>query len=126
MKIDLATVLVHLMMFSKCVGSYKLGRLVSRHPRAQSYTRMMLSGPRHVNNFDIPNISTRLFATTDIKKVPTTPDALANIFDIELPTNENNNDLLKIRHSTAHVMAMAVQKVYPEARVTIGPWIDNG
>lgn len=26
----------------------------------------------------------------------------------------------------AHVMAMAVQKIYPEAKVTIGPWIDNG
>lgn len=26
----------------------------------------------------------------------------------------------------AHVMAMAVQKIYPEAKVTIGPWIENG
>lgn len=23
-------------------------------------------------------------------------------------------------------MAMAVQKLYPDAKVTIGPWIDNG
>jgi len=44
----------------------------------------------------------------------------------ELPTNENDLDLLKIRHSSAHVMAMAVQKTFPEAQVTIGPWIDNG
>jgi threonyl-tRNA synthetase len=44
----------------------------------------------------------------------------------ELPTNENDNDLLRIRHSTSHVMAMAVQQIYPEAQVTIGPWIDNG
>jgi len=44
----------------------------------------------------------------------------------ELPTNENDNDLLKLRHSSAHVMAMAVQEVFPEAQVTIGPWIDNG
>lgn len=43
-----------------------------------------------------------------------------------LPTNENDNDLLKIRHSSAHVMAMAVQDAFPEAQVTIGPWIDNG
>ena len=49
-----------------------------------------------------------------------------NIFEIDLPTNEDSETLLKIRHSTAHVMAMAVQKVYPEAKVTIGPWIDNG
>lgn len=26
----------------------------------------------------------------------------------------------------AHVMAMAVQKLFPDAKVTIGPWIDNG
>lgn len=44
----------------------------------------------------------------------------------ELPTNDNDPDLLRIRHSSAHVMAMAVQQIYPEAQVTIGPWIDNG
>jgi threonyl-tRNA synthetase len=44
----------------------------------------------------------------------------------ELPTNDNDDELLRIRHSSAHVMAMAVQKIYPEAQVTIGPWIDNG
>ena len=44
----------------------------------------------------------------------------------ELPTNENDDELLRIRHSSAHVMAMAVQQVYPEAQVTIGPWIENG
>lgn len=43
-----------------------------------------------------------------------------------LPTNEDDEMLLKIRHSSAHVMAMAVQQVFPEAQVTIGPWIDNG
>lgn len=45
---------------------------------------------------------------------------------IILPTNEQDEDLLKIRHSSAHVMAMAVQQAFPEAQVTIGPWIDNG
>jgi len=44
----------------------------------------------------------------------------------ELPTNESDPELLKIRHTSAHVMAMAVQRTYPEAQVTIGPWIDNG
>ena len=43
-----------------------------------------------------------------------------------LPTNDNDEELLKIRHSSAHVMAMAVQQIFPEAQVTIGPWIDNG
>jgi threonyl-tRNA synthetase len=44
---------------------------------------------------------------------------------VKLPTNDDE-DLLKVRHSSAHVMAMAVQQIYPEAQVTIGPWIDNG
>lgn len=26
----------------------------------------------------------------------------------------------------AHVMAMAVQNLFPDAKVTIGPWIENG
>jgi threonyl-tRNA synthetase len=31
-----------------------------------------------------------------------------------------------IRHSTAHVMAAAVKKLFPQARVTIGPAIESG
>jgi len=34
--------------------------------------------------------------------------------------------LQTLRHSTAHVMAAAVQKLFPEAKVTIGPPIDTG
>lgn len=49
-----------------------------------------------------------------------------DLFGFDLPTNDNNPNLLKVRHTTAHIMAMAVQKLYPEAQVTIGPWIDQG
>ncbi|KAL5581719.1 hypothetical protein UlMin_014161 [Ulmus minor] len=45
---------------------------------------------------------------------------------IVLPTNVSSEKLLRIRHTCAHVMAMAVQKIFPDAKVTIGPWIDNG
>jgi len=31
-----------------------------------------------------------------------------------------------LRHSTAHVMAMAVQELFPGTKVTIGPAIENG
>jgi threonyl-tRNA synthetase len=34
--------------------------------------------------------------------------------------------LLRIRHTTAHVLAMAVQMLFPETKVTIGPWTENG
>ncbi|CAL9083496.1 unnamed protein product [Musa textilis] len=43
-----------------------------------------------------------------------------------LPTNESSEKLLRIRHTCAHVMAMAVQRLFPGSKVTIGPWIDNG
>ncbi|XP_010913171.2 threonine--tRNA ligase, chloroplastic/mitochondrial 2 isoform X1 [Elaeis guineensis] len=45
---------------------------------------------------------------------------------VVLPTNESSQRLLRIRHTCAHVMAMAVQKLFPGSKVTIGPWIDNG
>ncbi|PHU12061.1 Threonine--tRNA ligase [Capsicum chinense] len=50
----------------------------------------------------------------------------SSIDKIVLPTNESSDGLLRIRHTCAHVMAMAVQKLYPNAKVTIGPWIENG
>ena len=31
-----------------------------------------------------------------------------------------------LRHDTAHVLAMAVQELFPETQVTIGPVIENG
>ncbi len=34
--------------------------------------------------------------------------------------------LKRIRHTCSHVMAMAVQKLFPEAKVTIGPATENG
>ncbi len=45
---------------------------------------------------------------------------------IALPKTSESPELLKIRHSMSHVMAMAVQKLFPTARVTIGPWTENG
>jgi len=43
-----------------------------------------------------------------------------------LPTNDNDEDLRKIRHSSASVMAMAVRGLFEEAQVTIGPLIEYG
>ncbi|KAJ9508569.1 hypothetical protein QJQ45_012125 [Haematococcus lacustris] len=45
---------------------------------------------------------------------------------IELPTSDESDKLLRIRHSCAHIMAMAVQRLYKDAQVTIGPWIERG
>lgn len=43
-----------------------------------------------------------------------------------LPRTSESEALQKIRHTASHVMAMAVQKLFPKAQVTIGPWIENG
>ena len=45
---------------------------------------------------------------------------------VYLPRTMESESLKKIRHTTSHVMAMAVQKLFPKAQVTIGPWIENG
>ncbi|MBM0740374.1 threonine--tRNA ligase [Phormidium sp. CLA17] len=45
---------------------------------------------------------------------------------IHLPKTSESEQLKKIRHTTSHVMAMAVQKLFPKAQVTIGPFIENG
>ena len=36
------------------------------------------------------------------------------------------NDLERMRHSCSHVMAEAVQSIFSEARLAIGPPIDDG
>jgi threonyl-tRNA synthetase len=45
---------------------------------------------------------------------------------VYLPRSSESPALQKIRHTASHVMAMAVQKLFPKAQVTIGPWIENG
>ena len=49
-----------------------------------------------------------------------------NDSNISIITKESEEGLEIIRHSTAHLMAHAVKKLYPEAEVTIGPVIENG
>ena len=45
---------------------------------------------------------------------------------IKLPRTSESETLKKIRHTTSHVMAMAVQTLFPKTQVTIGPCIENG
>ena len=41
-------------------------------------------------------------------------------------TDRDNDGLEVIRHSTAHLLAQAVQELFPKAQVTIGPVIEDG
>ena len=45
---------------------------------------------------------------------------------LSLITERDAEGLEIMRHSCAHLMAMAVKQLYPEAQVTIGPMIENG
>jgi threonyl-tRNA synthetase len=45
---------------------------------------------------------------------------------VKIITPKDKEGLEVIRHDTAHILAMAVQELYPGTQVTIGPVIDNG
>jgi threonyl-tRNA synthetase len=56
----------------------------------------------------------------------TEPSASGATVAVVLPKTSESPRLLRIRHSMSHVLAMAVQKLFPLARVTIGPWTETG
>ena len=46
---------------------------------------------------------------------------------IEREEMEKNNETLRVlRHSCSHIMAQAVQKLFPQAKLAIGPATDEG
>jgi threonyl-tRNA synthetase len=49
-----------------------------------------------------------------------------NDASLEIVTDKHPDALEVLRHSTAHLLAQAVQRLFPGAQVTIGPVIDNG
>ncbi len=46
--------------------------------------------------------------------------------ELAIITERDSDGLEVIRHSCAHLMAQAVQRLFPEAQVTIGPVIEDG
>ncbi len=84
-----------------------------------------------VNMFDVAkSISNSLAkkaigARVDGKLVDMT-FVLENDAKVELVTPETEDGLEIIRHSTAHLMAQAVIRLFPDTKVTIGPSIENG
>ncbi|MBI4533295.1 MAG: threonine--tRNA ligase [Candidatus Melainabacteria bacterium] len=45
---------------------------------------------------------------------------------VRILTKDNPESLELLRHSSAHVMAEAVQKLFPQAKIAIGPTIEDG
>ena len=53
-------------------------------------------------------------------------DAIQSDCSIEIITRDDDRSLELIRHDAAHVMAEAVQELWPSTQVAIGPVIENG
>ena len=92
------------------------------------------------NNLDFPNKVTGLEVAEKISK-SLAKQAMVISVDGELKdldfliekncsvkifTSKNDEGLETIRHDTAHILAMAVQELFPGTQVTIGPVIENG
>ncbi len=45
---------------------------------------------------------------------------------IKIITSKDKEGIEVLRHDAAHILAMAVQELYPDTQVTIGPVIENG
>ena len=59
-------------------------------------------------------------------KLVDTSFVIENDAKLSIVTEKDPAALDVIRHSTAHLLAMAVQAIYPKAQVTIGPVIEDG
>ena len=53
-------------------------------------------------------------------------ETIENDCSIKIFTNKDKEGLETIRHDTAHILAMAVQELFSETQVTIGPVIEDG
>ena len=51
---------------------------------------------------------------------------IENDTEVAIVTDRDPDGLEIVRHSTAHLLAMAVKQLFPDAQVTIGPTVENG
>src|SRR5262245_43582975 len=73
-----------------------------------------------------PSLAKRTVAMALDGMVSALADPIEKDAKIEFRTREDPRALELIRHDAAHVMAEAVQSLWPGTQVTIGPVIDNG
>jgi len=84
-----------------------------------------------VSGFDIaqsisPSLAKKTLAMALDGKLTDLADPVTADSKIEFVTREDPRGLELIRHDAAHVMAEAVQSLWPGTQVTIGPVIENG
>ena len=90
-----------------------------------------LQFPEKVNGYEIAKtISPSLAKKALVIKVNDSFKDLSTVIEkdsvIQIITLEDDYGLEVIRHDTAHVLAMAVQELFKDTQVTIGPVIENG
>jgi len=90
-----------------------------------------ISFNKSINGFDlIKKISKSLEKTALIMEVNGELKDLSfvikNDSSVKIITSVDKEGLEVIRHDAAHIMAMAVQEIFPGTQVTIGPVIENG
>ena len=88
--------------FSKSINGFELTRKISKSIE-KSALIMEVDGELKDLSHEIKNDST-----------------------VKIITSKDKEGLEVIRHDAAHIMAMAVQELYPKTQVTIGPVIENG
>ena len=87
--------------------------------------------PQNTTGLDIaksisPSLAKRTVAMALDGKLADLTDPIEHNARIEFLTREDPRALELIRHDAAHVLAEAVQTLWPGTQVTIGPVIDNG
>ena len=87
--------------------------------------------PQDTTGLDIakgisPSLAKRTVAMALDRTVADLADPIERDVKIEFVSREDPRALELIRHDAAHVMAEAVQSLWPGTQVTIGPVIENG
>ena len=85
----------------------------------------------HLNGFELAKkISSSLSKAACIMKVNGELKDLSYQIkknsEVQIITANEKEGLEVLRHDTAHILAMAVQELFPKTQVTIGPVIENG
>src|SRR5689334_14971557 len=87
--------------------------------------------PQGITGLDIakgisPSLAKRTVAMALDGTVTDLSDPIEKDASIEFLNREDPRALELIRHDAAHVLAEAVQELWPGTQVTIGPVIENG
>src|SRR3954453_12513784 len=73
-----------------------------------------------------PSLAKRTVAMALDGRLTDLADPIERDANLEFLTREDSRSLELIRHDCAHVLAEAVQTLWPGTQVTIGPVIENG